>query len=139
MFSALALALATVIVHTPNADLHLEVAQTQAQRERGLMNRNALAPRTGMIFVFDQDAPVEFWMKDTLVPLDMIFLSADGTVRRIYSNVAVVDPKLPDERIPHEAGSAKYVIELAAGEAVEDGIVAGIRLGVRDVPPPLPN
>ena len=131
----LATALPTVSVHAPRADLTLEVARTESQREYGLMNRKQLSPHTGMIFVFDGDGPVAFWMKDTLVPLDMIFVGADGKVRRVFANVAVVSPTLADEKIPREADVAKYVIELPAGEAAEDGIAAGMRLDLRSVPP----
>jgi uncharacterized membrane protein (UPF0127 family) len=132
----LAAALATVIVHAPRADLTLEVARTNAQREHGLMDRTTLAPHTGMIFVFERDEPVEFWMKDTLVPLDMIFVGADGTVRRVFSNVAVVPRALPDDQIPREGGAAKFVIELSAGESANDGVTQGLKLDLHGVPPP---
>jgi uncharacterized protein len=131
-----AFTLPTVVVHAPRAELTLEVASTDAQRERGLMDRTAIPPRTGMIFVFERDEPVEFWMKETLVPLDMIFIAADGTVRRVYSNVPVVAPTMADESIPREGGEAKYVIELRAGEASQDGIAQGIKLDLHDVPSP---
>ena len=124
----LAAALPAIVVHAPHADLTLEVARTDAQREYGLMNRTQLAPHTGMIFVFGGDAPVAFWMKNTLVPLDMVFIAADGTVRRVFANVAVVPRSLPDAEIPRESGVAMYVIELPAGEAARDGIAAGVRL-----------
>lgn len=128
------MSLSTVSVHAPGADLTLEVARTASQREYGLMNRKQLSPHTGMIFVFDGDGPVAFWMKDTLVPLDMIFVGADGKVRRVFANVAVVSPKLADEKIPRESDVAKYVIELPAGEAAKDGIAAGVLLDLRGVP-----
>jgi uncharacterized protein len=130
--------LPAVVVHAPSANLSLEVARTESQREHGLMNRTQIAPHTGMIFVFDGDGPVAFWMKDTLVPLDMVFVGGDGRVRRVFANVAVVSPALPDQDIPREAGVAKYVIELPAGEAAKDGIAAGVPLDLRSVPPPLP-
>jgi len=133
----LALTLPTVVVHAPKAQLALEVARTDAQRERGLMDRTSVAPHTGMIFVFDRDQPVDFWMKNTLVPLDMIFVAAGGTVRRVFADVPVVAPSLPDAQIPRESAQAKYVIELAAGEAARDGIVAGTKLDLRGVPPAL--
>ena len=131
-----AFALPTVVVHAPRAELTLEVASTEAQRERGLMDRTAIPPHTGMIFVFERDEPVEFWMKETLVPFDMIFVAADGTVRRVFANVPVVAPTMPDESIPREGGEAKYVIELRAGEASQDGIAQGIKLDLHDVPSP---
>ncbi|MGC9991067.1 MAG: DUF192 domain-containing protein [Candidatus Cybelea sp.] len=132
----LASALATIVVHAPKADLTLDVARTESEREHGLMDRRVVSPHAGMLFVFERDENVDFWMKDTLVPLDMIFIAADGTVRRVFSNVAVVAPTLPDEQIPREGAQAKYVIELAAGEASADGIVAGVKLDLRGAPPP---
>ncbi len=101
------------------------------------MNRIHLAPHTGMIFIFGGDGRVAFWMKNTLVPLDMLFIGADGTVRRVFANVAVVPRSLPDDGIPREAAVAKYVIELPAGEAAKDGIAPGTRLDLHGVPPSL--
>jgi uncharacterized protein len=128
--------LAVFVVHAPKADITLEVAQTEVERERGLMDRRVILAHNGMIFVFDRDERVSFWMKDTFVPLDMIFVAADGTVRSVFSNAAVVLSGTPDQQIPREAGQAKYVIELPAGEASRDGIVPGITLDLHDVPPP---
>lgn len=137
IFATLLLAgLPTVVVHAPHADLTLEVARTDAQREHGLMDRTSIPPHSGMIFVFDRDEQVAFWMKDTLVPLDMIFVAADGTVRRVFADVPVVAPTTSDEAIPRESSDAKYVIELSAGEAARDGIASGVRLDLRDVPGP---
>jgi uncharacterized protein len=137
--AAVALALQTITVHAPKAQLTLEVARTPAEREHGLMDRKVVASHTGMIFVFDADGPVEFWMKNTLVPLDMVFVGDDGIVRRVYANVAVVSPSLSDDQIPREPGTAKYVIELAAGEAARDGIVPGTKLDLEGVPSPKPD
>jgi uncharacterized membrane protein (UPF0127 family) len=119
---------ATTTVHTPKAVLRLEVARTEQQREHGLMDRRTLPEHTGMIFVFDEDQPVQFWMKDTLVPLDMVFIAANGTVRSVEANVPAVPVNASDDKIPRRNGSAKYVIELPAGEAAKDGIRAGTRL-----------
>ncbi|HEX3671353.1 MAG TPA: DUF192 domain-containing protein [Candidatus Cybelea sp.] len=130
----LAAALPTAVVHAPRADLTLEVARTDEQRAHGLMDRKTVPAHTGMIFVFDTDSPVDFWMKDTLVPLDMIFVASDGTVRRVYANVPVLRAGTGDEAIPREAGTAKYVIELRAGEAAQDGIATGVKLDVRGIP-----
>lgn len=132
----LAAALPTVVVHAPRADLTLEVARSEAQREHGLMNRSQIAAHTGMIFVFDRDAQIAFWMKDTLVPLDMVFVGADGRVRRVFAKVPVVSPSMPDSEIPREVGTAKFVIELRAGEAAQDGIVDGTALDLHAVPSP---
>lgn len=120
--------LRVVSLHAPAATLRVQVAQTEEQRERGLMAVRHLQPHTGMLFIFEQDAPVAFWMKDTLISLDMVFLSGDGVVRRVYTRVPVVSPKMADADIPLEQGTAKYVIELAAGEAARDGLRAGTRV-----------
>jgi uncharacterized membrane protein (UPF0127 family) len=66
----------------------------------------------------------------------MVFLGADGTVRRVFANVPVVSASLTDDQIPQESAKGKYVIELPAGEAARDGIAAGVKLDLRSVPPP---
>lgn len=111
-----------VTLNAPQATLHVQVAATPAQRERGLMGVTKLAQHTGMLFVFDRDENVAFWMKDTLIPLDMVFVSNDGVVRAIYPKVPVVSRSLTDAQIPIEQGAAKFVIELPAGEAAKDGL-----------------
>src|SRR5579884_2630008 len=83
-----------IVLRAPQANLHVQVAQTESQRERGLMSVRHLTPHTGMLFVFDRDSPVAFWMKDTLIPLDMVFLAPDGSVRKVFARVPVVSPDL---------------------------------------------
>lgn len=117
--------LPTVTVQAPKAALTLQVARTEEQRETGLMNVRSLEPHTGMVFVFDEDAPVEFWMKDTLIPLDMVFVGTDGAVRDVFENVPATTPSTPDAKIPRRDGKARYVIELRAFEAAKDGIQTG--------------
>ncbi len=92
------------------------------------MGVTSLAPRTGMLFVFERDDPVAFWMKDTLIPLDMVFIASSGTVREVYANVPVVARALSEGEIPLEQGRAKYVLELPAGEAAVDGLRVGERV-----------
>lgn len=121
-------ALPVTVVVAPRAQLRLETATTDPERERGLMSRTSLPAHTGMLFVFDSDEPVSFWMKDTLVPLDMIFVASDGTVRKVFTRVAPAAPDTPDNEIPLETASARYVIELPAGEAAADGIANGVHL-----------
>ena len=66
----------------------VEVARTAEQQAQGLMNRQTLAPDRGMIFPYDVPTPASFWMKNTLIPLDMIFIRSDGTMARIEANTA---------------------------------------------------
>jgi uncharacterized protein len=120
--------LPVIAVHAPQATLTLQVAKTEQQRETGLMSVTYLPAHTGMVFVFDQDGPVEFWMKDTLVPLDMVFVGNDGVVRSVAADVPVVPEDTPDDAIPRRGGTAKYVIELPSGEAQKDGIKSGVTL-----------
>lgn len=120
--------LPTVTVAAPNATLTLQVAKTEAERERGLMSVTKLRAHTGMVFVFDQEAQADFWMKDTLIPLDMIWVGANGVVNSVSANVPTIPLDMPDNKIPLIAGKGKFVVELAAGEAAKDGIVPGAHL-----------
>jgi uncharacterized protein len=126
-------ALPVTVVAAPKASLRLEVARTESQRECGLMYRTSLPKHTGMIFIFAQDAPIAFWMKNTLIPLDMVFVAADGTVRTVDADVETVPGTLPDDQIPRESGVAKFVIELPAGEAARDGVAPGVKLNIENV------
>lgn len=122
-----------VTIRAPKAELHVQVARTIGERENGLMYRTSLPAHTGMIFVFNRDAQVEFWMKDTRIPLDMVFVSDKGVVRSVAANVPVVPLGTPDGNIPRRAGRARYVIELPANEASRDGLKPGVRInGVTD-------
>ena len=101
----------------------VEVARTEAQQAQGLMNRQTLGPDRGMIFPYDPPVPASFWMKNTLIPLDMIFIRADGTVARIEANTAPLslDPVTSGEPVA-------AVLELAGGRAAELGIAAGAKV-----------
>lgn len=101
----------------------VEIAATPAQQEAGLMYRRALAPDHGMIFPYDPPQDVAFWMKNTLIPLDLIFIRADGTIARIGANA-----------VPHSlafipAGEPiAAVLEIAGGRAAALGIKRGDRV-----------
>jgi uncharacterized membrane protein (UPF0127 family) len=99
-----------------------EVAATPEQQERGLMFRRELGPDRGMIFPYDPPQVVGFWMKNTLIPLDMVFIRADGTIARI----ATATPLSLDT-----VGSGEPVVavlEIRGGRAAELGIRAGDRV-----------
>jgi uncharacterized membrane protein (UPF0127 family) len=90
----------------------VELALTPEQQERGLMFRKSMAPDAGMLFVFDDVQQRMFWMKNTLIPLDMIFIRADGTIANI---VEKAPPQTLDPR--SSEGPAKAVLELNGGIA----------------------
>ncbi len=98
----------------------VEIAVTPAARARGLMGRRSLAENHGMLFVFPRPGTVAFWMKNTPLPLDMIFISDDGTIRRIHENAR------PFDLTPIPAGpDVLLVLELAGGTARRAGIAEG--------------
>src|SRR5437879_10662025 len=80
------------VIRGPGAavEVSLEVAATPAERERGLMYRTSLAEGRGMLFVFDADGNQSFWMKNTLIPLDLLFIARDGTVVGIHANATQI-------------------------------------------------
>ena len=98
----------------------VEVARSPEEQANGLMNRQSLAGDRGMIFPYDPPQPVGFWMKDTLIPLDMIFIAPGGRISSIAENTVPLslDPVTSTE--PVEA-----VLELAGGRSAELGIAAG--------------
>jgi uncharacterized membrane protein (UPF0127 family) len=101
----------------------VEVAATPADRARGLMNRPRLGASRGMLFVYDQPQRVSFWMENTLIPLDMIFLGADGVVRRVHENARPLDRT----GIPG-GDDIQYVLEINGGLARRLGIAPGSAL-----------
>ncbi len=101
----------------------VEIADDDASRARGLMDRTELAPDHGMLFVFDHDAPRVFWMKNTKIPLDMLFFDAD---RRLVSVQHDVPPCTADPCPGYSSGApARYVLELNAGQARTLGVAPG--------------
>lgn len=114
-----------VVIATPTETLTLAVANSYPLREHGLMFRTALEPHTGMLFVFPSENVVEFWMKNTLIPLDMVFVDRNGVVTTVAGNVPATTPATPDRDIPRRSGRAKFVLELRAGEAANDGLKPG--------------
>ena len=101
-------------------DLVVEVAATGAQQAKGLMFRTRLAPDKGMIFPFAEDRVASFWMKNTVIPLDIIFIRRDGTIESIAANTT------PYSLAPVRSnGPVATVLEIAAGRAAELGIGPG--------------
>jgi len=108
-----------------NIDYHLETARTPAKQSQGLMNRTSLCPNCGMIFIFPLELPQIFWMKNTLIPLDIIFIDSQGKIINIET--AVPQPNTSDNQLTryHSRSPAKYVIELNAGDASKISLSPG--------------
>lgn len=101
----------------------VEVADTKEERMKGLMNRENLDEDRGMIFVYDKEVKPAFWMKNTLIPLDMVFMDKDFKVVDYFVDVqpCKVDPC--EHYIPN--GNAQYVVELNSGQVKKIGLQRG--------------
>jgi uncharacterized membrane protein (UPF0127 family) len=107
----------------------VELARTPAEQQRGLMFRERLDQDAGMLFVFPAAGPHAFWMKNTLIPLDMIFIGDDGTV------VGVVERAEPHSLQPRSGGVSRYVLEVNGGWAAAHGIRKGDRVRFEGIDP----
>ena len=101
----------------------VELAQTRIQRDKGLMYREKLDKDKGMLFIFDKEGIYPFWMKDTLIPLDIIWIDGNNKIVFISHNVQPCKSLICSSIIP--PGPAKYVLEINAGLAVENQIKIG--------------
>jgi len=120
--------LRVVTASTATVKLRLAVAADGPNQELGLMCVLKLRPRHGMIFVFDANAGHEFWMKNTLVPLDMLWAGDDGTITTIAASVPASTRATADSAVARRFGRGRFVIELRAGEAAADKLAVGQRL-----------
>lgn len=107
----------------------VEIADSDMEREYGLMCRKSLAPDRGMLFLFSRAAPQMFWMRNTLIPLDIVYIGENGRVVSISRNVQPLD-----ESGAPSAGPAKFVLELAGGRAAQIGLLPGDRVLHRAMP-----
>ncbi len=105
------------------ASFSVEVADDMAERARGLMFRESMPSGAGMLFVYDRPQAVAFWMENTLIPLDMVFLDDTGTVRKVHANARPLD------RTAIAGGEAVLaVLEINGGLAARIGIAEGAEL-----------
>lgn len=111
------------------SSFQVEIADSEMEREYGLMCRRSLAADRGMLFLFSRAEPQMFWMRNTLIPLDIIYIGADGRVVSISRNVQPLD-----ESGAPSAGPAKFVLELAAGRAAQIGLLPGDKVLHRVMP-----
>ena len=102
----------------------VEMATTEEEKQTGLMYRKELADGKGMLFDFNPEQEVSMWMKNTYIPLDMIFIRADGRILRIAENTEPLSTKIISSQ-----GPARAVLEVVAGTAQKYGIRPGDRVG----------
>ena len=113
----------TIEARAGNPSWQVELASDSASRSRGLMYRQSMAPQTGMLFRMEDSRVVTMWMKNTYIPLDMIFATQDGRITHIHRGA-----------VPHSLahissnGPVRFVLEVNAGEADKYGISVGDRL-----------
>ncbi len=101
----------------------VEIVDTPESRAKGLMYREELAPDAGMLFDFKESRPVSFWMSNTLIPLDMIFITEEGLIANVHAQARPLDTT----SIPSD-GPVMFVLEIPGGRAAELGIAAGDRV-----------
>ncbi|MFQ5784459.1 MAG: DUF192 domain-containing protein [Alphaproteobacteria bacterium] len=101
----------------------VEIARTPETRARGLMYRTELARDAGMLFVYQSEGEVRMWMKNTFIPLDMLFIARDGRIHRIAARTTPLS-----ERVIASEGPVQGVLELAGGSAERLGIEPGDRV-----------
>lgn len=111
-----------LVLHTAtgNYNFAVEVVDTPESRAQGLMFRQELDDNAGMLFDFQQEREVSFWMRNTFIPLDMIFVGADGVVKTIHVNARPHDPTSISSEVP-----VQFVLEIPGGRSEEIGLKPG--------------
>ena len=121
-----------VVVETAAGARHaveVELARTPAEQQQGLMHRQSLPPDAGMLFLFDREQDHAFWMENTLIPLDMIFIDDGGRVVGIVENAA------PLTRTPRRVdGPSRFVLEVNGGWSKAHGVAKGDQVRFENVP-----
>ena len=102
-----------------STEIEVEVADNSESRRTGLMNRKSMKENHGMLFVFDSDQKLSFWMKNTLIPLSIAYISSDGEILEIY------DMKPESLRPVESANSVRYALEMNQGWFERNGIGPG--------------
>jgi uncharacterized protein len=114
-----------VTIHTARGDVAVavELARTPDEQQRGLMYRTALADGRGMLFVFTDDTDRQFWMKNTFIPLDMLFIARDGRIVGIRADATPQSTAQIGVGVP-----SHYVLEVPGGWAKRNGVATGDRV-----------
>jgi uncharacterized membrane protein (UPF0127 family) len=122
---------ATVVLRPegrPEVRVRVELARTDEEQARGLMFREHLDADAGMLFLFQNDDIRRFWMRNTLIPLDMLFISSDNRVVGIVENA---EPQT--DTVREVAQPSQYVLEVNGGFSAEHGITAGTPVEFRNI------
>jgi len=107
--------------------VEVEIADNDAERQRGLMERTALAENAGMLFVFEREQPLAFWMRNTLIPLSVAYIDSNGRI------VDIQDMEPLDETPHPSAEPGRYALEVNQGFFAERGIEVGNEMEIPDL------
>lgn len=119
----------TVTVTLPDGfPVQARVANTPQKQEKGLMFVTELPENEGMLFVFDQDEDQAFWMKNTLIDLDIVFIGSDRKVTFVAEEMPHSYTYTPDDQVAYALGYGQYVLELASKTAAKHGVVQGAEI-----------
>jgi uncharacterized membrane protein (UPF0127 family) len=118
--------LKTAALAAGSASVMAEIARTEVERERGLMFRTSLEDGKGMLFIFDRDERLSFWMKNTRIPLSLAYISSDGTIRQIVELEPESLASVQAER------SVRYALEVPKLWFSRVGVVVGDRVRLAD-------
>lgn len=119
----------TVTVTLPDGfAVRARVADTPEKQEKGLMFVKQLPENEGMLFVFQQDEDQAFWMKNTLIDLDMVFIGSDKRVTSVAEQVPHSYTYTPDDEVAYALGYGQYVLELSAKTAAKHGVTEGAEI-----------
>lgn len=106
--------------------VRVEVADDESERARGLMYRRELARGNGMLFIYDSPRAVSFWMRNTYIPLDLVFLDQTGTIRHIHRNAVPLDETpIPGAAPGDPRPERQMILEIGGGEADRLGLKVG--------------
>lgn len=129
--------LALIRTDTGLVSIEVEIADDPAERAQGLMWRKDLPERHGMLFIYESPQRVEFWMQNTLIPLDMLFIDATGVIRRIHPQAIPHDQTgIPGADSGDPDPGRLMVLEIAGGDAAKLGIAEGDTLAHPRLPQP---
>jgi len=118
----------TEVVLPNGFTIQTRIADTPQKTEKGLMFVKHLPEDEGMLFLFPEESTHYFWMKNTLIDLDIIYLSADKTITQLYERVPHTYTYTPDHEIPFVKGEGTYVLEAAAGTITRQGLKSGDKI-----------